>query len=167
MGKLREGLKAPAFTLPSSRGDSVSLSEFRGRRVVLYFYPKDQTPGCTVEACEFRDASRAFAAQDAVVLGISPDGVASHEAFIKKFGLPFILLSDADHQVAQAYGVWVKKSLYGRTYMGMARTTFIIGPDGRIEKLYEQVKPAGHAAAVTAFLRGEEPLAAPIRRTRR
>ena len=165
MGKLREGMKAPAFTLPSSRGDSVSLSEFKGRRVVLYFYPKDQTPGCTVEACEFRDASRTIAAQDAVVLGVSPDRVASHDAFIKKFNLPFVLLSDADHQVSHAYGVWVKKSLYGRTYMGMARTTFVIGPDGRIEKMYEQVKPAGHAAAVAAFLSGEEPLAASARRS--
>lgn len=167
MGKLREGLKAPALTLPSTRGDSVSLSEFAGRRVVLYFYPKDQTPGCTVEACEFRDASRALTAQDAVVLGVSPDRVASHEAFIRKFDLPFILLSDADHKVAQAYGVWVKKSLYGRTYMGMARTTFVIGLDGRIEKIYERVKPAGHAAAVTAFLRGEAPVSAAAERSRR
>ena len=143
---------APAFTLPSTQGRAVSLRDFRGQRVVLYFYPRDDTPGCTTEACEFRDRLPAFTAQDAVILGISPDAPASHQRFTEKFILPFALLSDEDHQVCRAYGVWVKKSMYGRTYMGVARTTVVIGPTGRIERLYHQVKPAGHADEVFAAL---------------
>ncbi len=150
---LKEGAKAPIFTLQSNEGKTVSLAEFKGKqRVVLYFYPKDDTPGCTVEACEFRDNIQKIQGMDAVVLGISPDGVDSHNKFIQKFKLPFLLLADEDKKVCNDYGVWVKKSMYGKEYMGVARTTVLIGKDGRIEKLYEKVKPEGHAAEVLEFL---------------
>ena len=150
---LKEGAKAPLFTLQSNEGKTVSLADYKGKqRVVLYFYPKDDTPGCTVEACEFRDNIKKIQGLDAVVLGVSPDGVASHTKFIQKFKLPFLLLADEDKKVCQEYGVWVKKSMYGREYMGVARTTVLIGKDGRIEKLFEKVKPEGHAAEVLEFL---------------
>ena len=149
----KEGTKAPEFTLPSSEGKEISLKDYKGKsRVVLYFYPKDDTPGCTVEACEFRDNIRKMQKSDAVVLGVSPDDLKSHDKFIGKFKLPFVLLSDTDKKVCQAYGVWVKKSMYGREYMGVARTTFVIGKDGRIEKIYEKVKPEGHAQEVLDWL---------------
>ena len=168
MGTLRNGMKAPAFTLPASDGTTVSLGDFAGRRIVLYFYPKDDTPGCTVEACGFRDRQEALTGQAAVVLGISPDSVASHQRFSAKFTLPFLLLSDEERTVCKAYGVWVKKSMYGRTYLGVARTTFVIGPDGRIEEIYAHVKPQGHAEAVLAFLRsGQRKPQAAARRARR
>src|SRR5947209_2673483 len=126
--ELKEGMRAPEFTLPSSKGENVSLKDFKGKeRVVLYFYPKDDTPGCTVEACGFRDDIKRIEKKDAVVLGVSPDSVSSHNKFIEKFKLPFILLSDEDKKVCKAYGVWVEKSMYGKKYMGVARTTFIIG----------------------------------------
>ena len=154
MSAVKEGAKAPEFNLPSSEGKEISLKDYKGKnRVVLYFYPKDDTPGCTVEACEFRDNIKKMEKSDAVVLGVSPDDLRSHDKFIEKFKLPFILLSDADKKVSEAYGVWVKKSMYGREYMGISRSTFIIGKDGKIEKIYEKVKPDAHAQEVLDFLK--------------
>jgi peroxiredoxin Q/BCP len=149
----KEGAKAPGFKLFSPDGKIVSLGDFsRKQRVVLYFYPKDDTPGCTVEACAFRDNIKKIEKKDAVVLGVSPDGADSHNKFIQKFKLPFILLSDTERKVCEAYGVWVEKSMYGKKYMGVARTTFIIGNDGKIEKIYEKVKPEDHAEEILEFL---------------
>ena len=154
MPALSEGSKAPEFKLPASDGKEVSLKDYRGKsRIVLYFYPKDDTPGCTVEACGFRDKIKAIEKKDAVVLGVSPDDVKSHDKFIEKFKLPFLLLSDEQKSICKDYGVWVKKSMYGREYMGVARTTFIIGKDGKIQKIYEKVKPEGHAAEVLEYLK--------------
>lgn len=147
------GSRAPAFTLEDGDGKRRSLADFAGRPVVLYFYPKDDTPGCTTEACEFRDSWRDVQAAGAVVLGVSPDSVASHVKFRDKYGLPFPLLSDPGHQVAERYGVWGKKSMYGRTYEGVLRTTYLIGPSGRIERVFEKVKPRGHASQVLAAMR--------------
>jgi len=153
MAHPKEGAKAPEFRLMSDQGKEVSLKDFKGKsRVVLYFYPKDDTPGCTVEACAFRDNIKKIEKMDTVVLGVSPDNVDSHNKFIDKFKLPFILLSDADKKVCEDYGVWVQKSMYGKEYMGVARTTFIIGKDGNIGKIYEKVKPEGHAEEVLEFL---------------
>lgn len=149
---LKEGDKAPDFTAASSDGKQVSLEGLKGKRVILYFYPKDDTPGCTVEACGFRDGIKKIGKQDAVVLGVSPDSVASHSKFIDKFKLPFILLADEDKKICQAYGVWVEKSMYGKKYMGVARTTYILSKDGRIEKIYEKVKPEGHTEEVLEHL---------------
>ena len=155
MANLKEGDKAPEFNLFSSNGKAVALKDFKGKkRVILYFYPKDDTPGCTVEACGFRDSVKKIEGLEAVVLGVSPDGAASHNKFIEKFKLPFILLSDVEKKVSSDYGVWVKKSMYGKEYMGVARTTFIIGKDGKIEKIYEKVKPEGHAEEILEFLKG-------------
>lgn len=142
------GDAAPEFTLPSDRGGDVSLASLRGRPVVLYFYPKDDTSGCTTQACEFRDSWAEVQARGAVVLGVSPDSVASHQKFRDKFSLPFPLLADEDHAVAEAYGVWGEKSMYGRKYQGILRTTFLIDPAGRIARVFEKVKPKGHAAEV-------------------
>ena len=154
MPTLKEGLKAPEFTLPSSEGKDISLKDYKGKsRVVLYFYPKDDTPGCTVEACGFRDNIKKIEGLDAVVLGVSPDNTDSHDKFIAKFKLPFMLLSDTDKKVCEAYGVWVEKSMYGKTYMGVARTTFVIGKDGKIAKIYEKVKPDVHAQEVLDLLK--------------
>ena len=154
MAQLKEGSKAPEFKLSASTGNEIALKDFKAKnRVVLYFYPKDDTPGCTVEACAFRDTVKQIGKNDAVVLGVSPDGVKSHSKFIEKFKLPFILLSDEDKKVCKNYGVWVKKSMYGREYMGVARTTFIIGKDGKVEKVFEKVKPEGHAEEVLEFLK--------------
>lgn len=147
-----EGQPAPDFTLPSDSGESVSLSQFRGSPVVLYFYPKDDTPGCTTEACEFRDATPDFSAVGARVLGVSPDSPTKHEKFRDKHGLNFTLLSDPDHEVAEAYGVWVEKKMYGRTYMGVERSTFVIDADGTISHALRKVKPKGHAAAVAELV---------------
>src|ERR1043165_9793621 len=122
------------------------LAELRGKRVVLYFYPKADTPGCTQEACEFRDRSEAFAAKGAAVVGISPDKPAAQEKFKTKYSLPFVLLSDEQKEAAQAFGVWKEKNMYGKKVMGIERSSFVIGPDGKIEKVYSKVKPAGHAA---------------------
>jgi len=153
MSSLQPGAKAPAITLPSSGGGNVSLSDFAGtKNVVLYFYPKDDTPGCTVEACNFRDAIRGIEKLDAVVLGVSPDPVSRHEKFIQKYSLPFLLLSDEKTVICQKYGVWVEKNLYGRKYMGVARTTFIIGKDGRIAARFDQVKPKAHHDEVVQAL---------------
>ena len=142
------GTPAPDFELPADDGTIVRLSELRGRNVVLFFYPKDDTPGCTLEAQEFRDAHPRFEAIDTVVLGVSPDGVASHRKFKAKFDLPFRLLADEGHQTAEAYGVWKEKSMYGRKYMGVERSTFIIDRDGRIAHALRKVKPEGHADEV-------------------
>jgi len=142
------GKSAPAFSLDTDAGEKVSLKDLKGRPVVLYFYPKDDTPGCTVEACEFRDAFPRFKGSKAIILGISPDSVKSHLKFKEKFDLPFTLLADEDHAIAEKYGVWQKKSMYGRTYMGIARTTFVIDKDGKVAKIFEKVKPKGHAEEV-------------------
>lgn len=146
------GAKAPLFTLPTADGSSVSLTDFAGKKVVLYFYPKDDTSGCTTQACEFRDSWRAVQAAGAVVLGVSPDGVASHQKFRDKYDLPFPLLADEDHAVAERYGVWGEKSMYGRKYLGILRTTFLIDQNGRIARVFEKVTPKGHAAEVLAAL---------------
>ena len=145
---LKEGDKAPGFTAPSSGGRQVSLKDLKGRQVVLYFYPKDDTPGCTKEACSFRDHYEKFQKKDIAVLGISIDPVKSHEKFVEKFKLPFPLLSDEDKSIAQAYGVWGKKKFMGREYMGVHRVTFLIGPDQKIKKIWPKVKPEDHAEEV-------------------
>jgi peroxiredoxin Q/BCP len=142
------GKAAPAFTLETDTGETVSLKDFKGHPVVLYFYPKDDTPGCTTEACEFRDSMPRFAKDKAVILGISPDSVKSHAKFKAKHDLPFTLLADIEQVVANAYGVWKEKSMYGRTYMGVERTTFLIDAKGVLRQVFEKVKPAGHADAV-------------------
>lgn len=148
-----EGHPAPEFTLSTDAGDSVSLADLRGQTVVLYFYPKDNTSGCTTQACGIRDAWAEFEATGAVVLGVSPDGEASHAKFRSKYDLPFTLLADTDHSVAEAYGVWVEKSMYGKTYMGVERSTFVIGPDGVVQRVFRKVKPAEHADQVLEVLR--------------
>ena len=157
MSMPKAGDAAPRFTLPSDRGDDVSLESLRGRPVVLYFYPKDDTSGCTTQACEFRDSWAEVQARGAVVLGVSPDSIASHEKFRDKFSLPFPLLADQDHAVAEAYGAWGEKSMYGRKYQGILRTTFIIDPAGRIAHVFEKVKPKGHAAEVLDALASGAP----------
>ena len=139
---------APDFTLLTDAGEALTLSSLRGRPVVLYFYPKDDTPGCTAQACEFRDAFPAFDSSRVVVLGISPDSVKSHAKFKAKFNLPFTLLADTDKLVAGEYDVWKEKAMYGRKYMGVERTTFLIDPNGEIAKVFSKVKPAGHAVEV-------------------
>jgi thioredoxin-dependent peroxiredoxin len=149
---VEEGTPAPDFELQSDTGETVRLSSLRGKPVVLYFYPKDHTSGCTTQACGIRDAWSEFERAGAVVLGVSPDDVASHESFRADYELPFTLLADPDHKVAEAYGVWAEKSRYGRTYMGIVRSTFVIGPDGTVEKVMRNVKPATHADDVLAFL---------------
>lgn len=151
---LDTGSKAPAFTLPTDDGSTVSLTDFAGKKVVLYFYPKDDTSGCTTQACEFRDSWGAVQQAGAVVLGVSPDGVASHQNFRDKLALPFPLLADEDHAVAERYQVWGEKSMYGRKYFGILRTTFVIDEEGRIAHVFEKVKPEGHAAEVLAVLDG-------------
>ena len=150
---LSTGVKAPDFALPADDGTTVTLAELKGRKVVLYFYPKDDTSGCTKEACGFRDSWKDVQRAGAVVLGVSPDGIASHQKFKQKYSLPFTLLADADHRVAAAYGAWGEKSMYGRKYMGILRTTFVIDGDGRISRVFEKVKAEGHAAEVLAALR--------------
>lgn len=145
---LEVGDAAPDFTLESDTGETVRLADLRGRRVVLYFYPKDDTSGCTKEACGFRDEREAYENRDVTVLGVSPDDVASHVRFRDKYDLNFPLLADPDHAVAEAYGAWGKKKMYGREYEGVLRSTFLIGPDGNIEKIYRKVKPAEHAAEI-------------------
>ena len=147
------GSKAPPFALRSDAGEIVRLADLKGRKVVLYFYPKDDTEGCTVEACEFRDRWAQVRKTGAVVLGVSPDSVTSHGKFRKKFHLPFPLLADPDHEVAERYGVWGKKSMFGRKYFGIIRTTFVIDEAGRIAKVFERVRPKGHADMVLAALR--------------
>ncbi len=145
MGKLKVGDRAPDFELVANNGRMVSLGDYhRQKNIVLYFYPKDDTPGCTVEACGFRDAMPAIHKADAVILGVSPDNLSSHQKFVGKFSLPFLLLSDEDKKICKAYGVWVEKNMYGKKYMGVLRTTFIIDKQGKIAKIFEKVKPQGH-----------------------
>jgi peroxiredoxin Q/BCP len=150
--KLKEGDVAPGFTAATNAGGKVSLSDFKGKHVILYFYPRDNTPGCTKEACAFRDDYTAFTRKGAVVLGVSTDSAASHDKFVGKYRLPFTLVSDEDKKIAQAYGVWGEKSFLGRKYQGMHRVTFLIGPDGKIKKIWLTVKPAEHAQEVLAAL---------------
>ena len=145
---IEEGKPAPDFELQSDSGETVKLSNLRGRPVVLYFYPKDDTPGCTTEACEFRDAYDVFRERGAEVLGVSPDDVASHEKFKNKYELPFTLLADPGHAVAEDYGVWGEKKFAGKTYLGINRSTFIIDADGNVARAMRGIKPAGHAASV-------------------
>jgi peroxiredoxin Q/BCP len=149
---LKVGDRAPEITVHTDTGESFRLSALRGQRVVLYFYPKADTPGCTVEACEFRDGAGAFAKKGAAVVGVSPDKPAAQARFKQKYDLPFTLLADEEKAAAEAYGVWKEKNMYGRKVMGIERTTFVIGPDGAIEKIYGKVKAKGHAAAVLAEL---------------
>ena len=144
------GQPAPSFTLPRDGGTDVSLADYAGQMVALYFYPKDDTPGCTTEAIDFSAEAEAFAAAGAVVLGVSRDTVKKHEKFRDKHGLKVALLADEDGAVCEAYGVWVEKSMYGRTYMGIERTTFLIGRDGKIARVWEKVKVKGHVAEVLA-----------------
>lgn len=149
---IQEGDAAPDFTLPADDGTEVTLSELRGRRVLLYFYPKDDTSGCTLQACELRDDLPRFEARDVVVLGVSPDPVASHRAFKEKYDLNFPLLADGDHAVAEAWDVWQEKTLYGRKYMGVERSTFLIDADGRVEKVWRKVSAKKHLELVTGYL---------------
>jgi peroxiredoxin Q/BCP len=149
---LRENDPAPDFTLPDETGEPVRLSDLRGQRVILYFYPRADTPGCTLESCEFRDLHPRIEEKGAVVLGVSPDSVKEVRRFREKYGFPFHLLADADHQVAEAYGAWVEKSMFGNDYWGVERSTFVIDEHGRIERAYRKVKAEGHAAEVVEGL---------------
>ena len=151
---IESGAVAPDFTVLTDDGSTLTLSSLRGRPVVLYFYPKDDTSGCTVQACEFRDMFPRFDGSKAVILGVSPDGVKSHTKFKAKYELPFTLLVDEDHKLAESYGLWIEKIFYGRKYMGIARTTIIVGADGKIQHVFEKVNPEGHADEVMAFLTG-------------
>jgi peroxiredoxin Q/BCP len=153
MTMVTEGEPAPDFTLTSDSGEQITLSELRGRPVVLYFYPRDDTPGCTTQACGIRDVYGEFEREGAVVLGISPDDETSHVKFKDKYSLPFALLADVGHRVADEYDVWTEKSFAGRKYMGVERSTFVIGKDGTVKKAMRNVKPATHADAVLAVLR--------------
>ncbi len=154
MPTISAGSTAPDFNAQASNGKNISLKDFRGKKnVVLYFYPKDDTPGCTVEACGFRDGIKSLESADTVVLGVSPDSVKSHLKFIEKFNLPFLLLADEDKKICEAYGVWVEKSMYGRKYMGVGRTTFVINKEGKIAKIFEKVKPEGHEKEVLECLK--------------
>lgn len=147
------GKKAPDFTLPDQDGNKIKLSDLKGKYVVLYFYPKDDTPGCTKEACNFRDSFPQFSNIDAVILGISPDSVASHKKFSEKYKLPFKILADEDKKVVEKYGVWKEKSMYGKKYMGVERTTFIIDPEGKIKKIFPKVKVDNHHKEVLEALK--------------
>ena len=145
---LKVGDKAPVFAGIDDQGKKVELKNFRGKKVILYFYPKDNTPGCTQESCDFRDVISRIKKKDTVVLGVSPDSVASHQKFKVKFSLPFPLISDEDHKIAMAYGTWQEKSMYGKKYMGIVRSTFVIDGNGLIFQVYEKVKVKGHVDAV-------------------
>lgn len=149
---LQEGDEAPAFTVNINGGGKVSLADLKGRNVILYFYPRDDTPGCTKEACAFRDRYAEFKQKGAVVLGVSVDPAKAHDKFVAKFNLPFTLLADEDKQIVQAYGVWGQKSFMGRKYLGVHRVTFLIGPDGLIRRIWPKVKPVEHAEEVLAAL---------------
>ncbi|MBE7543090.1 MAG: thioredoxin-dependent thiol peroxidase [Bryobacteraceae bacterium] len=152
MAELKVGSKAPDFTVLTDAGEKLKLGSLKGKKVVLYFYPKADTPGCTKQACGFRDEMPSFAGADAVILGVSPDPVKAVAKFKEKYALPFTLLADEDHAVAEKYGVWVEKSMYGKTYMGVARTTFIINAEGKITHIFPKVKVEGHSAEVLAAL---------------
>ncbi|MCM3585702.1 thioredoxin-dependent thiol peroxidase [Mesobacillus maritimus] len=146
---------APDFALEASNGETVSLSDFRGKNVVLYFYPKDMTPGCTTEACDFRDQHENFENLDAVILGVSPDPISRHEKFIEKHGLPFLLLADEDHKVAEAFDVWKLKKNFGKEYMGIERSTFIINKKGELVKEFRKVKVKGHVEEALEYIKNE------------
>lgn len=150
---LKEGQKAPNFKLKDQNGKVVSLDSFKGKNVVLYFYPKDNTSGCTTEACNFRDEFPKFNKLDAVILGVSPDSVESHKKFAEKYNLPFSLLSDEKKEVLEKYGVWQEKSMYGKKYMGVVRTTYVINKDGKIKKIFPKVKVEGHNQEVMEVLK--------------
>lgn len=152
MANVAIGQAAPDFTLPASNGKNVSLHDFRGKNVVLYFYPKDNTLGCTRESCDFRDKADEFTAKDTVILGVSTDDLTSHEKFIKKYNLPFLLLSDTEAEVSKLYGVYKLKKNFGKEYMGIERSTFIIDKEGRLVKEYRKVKVDGHVDEALAFI---------------
>ncbi len=152
MANLQEGYSAPDISLPTEKGEIFQLSSLKGRNVVLYFYPKADTPGCTTESCSFRDSSRKFTAANTVIVGVSPDGSEAQAAFKSKFNLPFTLLADSEHKAAELYGVWKEKNLYGRKSMGVERTTFVINPDGVIKKIFPKVKVEGHIEEVLAVI---------------
>jgi peroxiredoxin Q/BCP len=152
MPELKQGSPAPGFTLPADGGGKISLSDFQGRNVALYFYPKDDTPGCTAESCDFRDQAPDFENLNAAIIGISKDSPASHDKFKKKYNLNFPLASDEDGKVCEAYGVWVEKSMYGKKYMGIERSTFLIDAQGQIAAIWRKVKVEGHAAEVRKAL---------------
>jgi thioredoxin-dependent peroxiredoxin len=153
MKELTNGVKAPDFTLSASGGNTVSLHDMKGRQVILYFYPKDDTPGCTKEAGQFRDLFPDFSGSGAVVLGISPDHVGSHNKFVAKYDLPFTLLADPGHEIARTYGVWKEKRNYGKKYMGIERTTFLIDGDGIVRRVWHNVRANGHAQRVLEAIR--------------
>lgn len=142
------GDSVPTFSLPSSSGKEISLADFKGKKIVLYFYPKDDTPGCTTEACEFRDNLKNYEAVNAVVIGVSKDPLKSHDKFIEKYGLPFELISDVEGKLLDAFGVWKEKSMYGKTFMGVERTTFLIDENGKIAKAWRKVSVPNHVATV-------------------
>ncbi|MCK6255767.1 thioredoxin-dependent thiol peroxidase [Fictibacillus sp. KIGAM418] len=148
-----EGEKAPDFTLPASNGEDVKLSDFQGENVVLYFYPKDMTPGCTAQACDFRDKHDEFKDLDAVILGVSTDPLARHEKFIDKYGLPFLLLADEEHEAAELFGVWKLKKNFGKEYMGIERSTFILDKEGNVVKEYRKVKVKEHIDEVLIYIK--------------
>jgi peroxiredoxin Q/BCP len=154
MANLEPGDQAPAFTLPDQDSRPVSLEDFKGRKLLLYFYPADDTPGCTKEACQFNDNLHAFQAAQVPVVGVSPDDAASHQRFRSKFGLQFTLLSDPDHEVADQYGAWGERSRYGQTFVGILRSTFLIDEDGKVERAWYNVRADGHAAKVLEELAG-------------
>ncbi|WP_158738403.1 thioredoxin-dependent thiol peroxidase [Alteribacillus sp. YIM 98480] len=147
------GNKAPDFTLPASNGEKVSLSDYRGQNIVLYFYPKDMTPGCTTEACDFRDNAEEFEGTNTVILGVSPDPIKKHQKFIDKHGLPFLLLADEDKKAAAAYDVWQLKKNFGKEYMGIVRSTFIIDKDGKLVKEWRKVKVKGHVKEALNYIK--------------
>jgi peroxiredoxin Q/BCP len=152
MPSLKEGDSAPAISLDTDSGQPFTLSSLKGHHVVLYFYPKADTPGCTKEACEFRDTSKKFGKANTVIVGVSPDASKAQVKFKDKFDLPFVLLADVDHKTCEDYGVWKEKSMYGKTYMGVERTTFVIDPKGKIKKIFPKVKVEGHAEEVLAAI---------------
>lgn len=149
------GIEAPDFTLLDENGEVQQLSGYRGRPVVLYFYPKDDTPGCTTEACNFRDDYSSYQTAGVTILGVSPDKPADHKKFKEKYHLPFALLADPDHQVCDLYGVWGEKTNYGKTYMGVLRTTFLIDAQGKVARVFEKVKPADHSVEILSVLKGQ------------
>lgn len=152
MEQLQIGQKAPDFTLPASNGETVSLHDFAGKNIILYFYPKDMTPGCTTEACDFRDQHSRFSDLNTVILGVSTDSLERHHKFIDKYGLPFLLLADEQHQAAESYGVWKMKKNFGKEYMGIERSTFVINKEGVLVKEWRKVKVKGHVEEALAFI---------------
>lgn len=156
MMSLQIGEKAPEFTLHANNGQEVSLNDFKGKNIILYFYPKDMTPGCTTEACDFRDQHEKFEELNAVILGISPDPISRHEKFIEKHGLPFLLLADEDHEAAEQYDVWKLKKNFGKEYMGIERSTFLINKEGNLVKEWRKVKVQGHVEEALEYLKKEQ-----------